>query len=310
MASGDRVWRRAHPLLAADVLDYPEQVLHTCVMTGQCAVCKCPPGKLGDLDTDHPIRDIDEVLEIHKKAETDPVGFIRACTEAGIKPVFDPFWKDLPHADIFHSITPDILHQLLQGVVKHLVSWVKAAYSTAEIDARCRRLPPNHNIRLFFKGITSLSRLTGREHADICRILLGLVVDLGLPDGKSPVRLVQAVRALLDFVYLAQYPLHSTESLDALEDALEEFHRNKEIFVELGIREHFHFPKLHFLRHYRMLIERLGTADNFNTEFTERLHIDFSKDAYRASNKKDEFPQMALWLERKEKVLRHADYVA
>ena len=41
----------------------------------------------------------------------------------------------------------------------------------------------------------------------------------------------------------------------------------------------------------------------------ERLHIDFTKDAYRASNKKDELSQMTVWLERKEKVLRHEKFI-
>ncbi|KAJ7789066.1 hypothetical protein B0H14DRAFT_3503467 [Mycena olivaceomarginata] len=36
--------------------------------------------------------------------------------------------------------------------------------------------------------------------------------------------------------------------------------------------------------------------DNYNTEHTERLHIDLAKDAYRST--KDEFLQMALWRER------------
>lgn len=309
MVSGDGARRRCHPLLAAYVCDYPEQVLVTGVTSGECMVCKAKGNQLGDYGEMPPLRDVDEILPIHALADTSPTGFVRACTHAGIKPIYHPFWENLPHADIYLSITPDILHQLLQGVVKHLVNWVKAAYDPAEIDARCRRLPPNHNVRLFFKGITSLSRLTGREHADICRILLGVVIDLGLPDGRSPARLIKTIRALLDFVYLAQYPLHNDASLDALESALDEFHQNKSILVDLGIRANFNITKLHFLRHYRMLIERLGAADNFNTEFTERLHIDFAKDAYQSTNKKDEFPQMTLWLERREKILRHADYV-
>ncbi|KAJ8489240.1 hypothetical protein ONZ45_g13654 [Pleurotus djamor] len=34
----------------------------------------------------------------------------------------------------------------------------------------------------------------------------------------------------------------------------------------------------------------------------ERLHIDFAKDAWRATNKKDELPQMIRWLSRHEKM--------
>ena len=42
------------------------------------------------------------------------------------------------------------------------------------------------------------------------------------------------------------------------------------------------------------------------TEQTEHLHIDFAKDAYRATNHKDEYKQMTMWLERREKVQQHA----
>ena len=310
MTSGDGLTRRVHPVFSVYVGDYPEQVLVTCVKSGDCPICLSPRDALGDLDQEHPMRDINDVLDALATVETSTTAeYTKACQDVGIKPVYKPFWEQLPYSNVYLAIAPDILHQLLQGVIKHLVSWVKEAYSEDEIDARCRRLPPNHNVRLFFKGLMTLSRLTGREHSDICRILLGLVIDMRLPGGMSPTRLVRAVRALLDFVYLAQYPVHSKATLDALDDALRRFHENKEIFVDLGIREHFHFPKLHFARHYRYLIELLGAADNFNTEYTERLHIDLAKEAYRATNRKDEYVQMTLWLERKEKILRHDRYI-
>ena len=130
-----------------------------------------------------------------------------------------------------------------------------------------------------------------------------------LPNGVSSVRLVRAVRAILDFLYLAQYPVHTSETLSLLYDALSRFHVNKDIFVDIGVRAGWGIPKLHFLKHYALLIKRLGTADNFNTEYTERLHIDLAKEAYEATNAKDEFPQMTLWLERREKILRHDRYV-
>jgi hypothetical protein len=34
----------------------------------------------------------------------------------------------------------------------------------------------------------------------------------------------------------------------------------------------------------------------------ERLHIDFAKEGWRASNQRDEFPQMIRWLSRREKI--------
>ncbi|KAH9833134.1 uncharacterized protein C8Q71DRAFT_713152 [Rhodofomes roseus] len=44
-------------------------------------------------------------------------------------------------------------------------------------------------------------------------------------------------------------------------------------------------------------------TDNYNTEMFERLHIDLAKDAWRATNHRDEFPQMMRWVTRQEKMM-------
>ncbi|KAF7340673.1 hypothetical protein MSAN_02095300 [Mycena sanguinolenta] len=295
--SGDGVTRRGHPIYATFVGDYPEQALVTAVKTGECPTCVAPPDLLGE-DSDFPLRDLEAILTALKSLDQGPTIYTRTCEEAGIKPIYHPFWEELPYTNIFQAISPDILHQLYQGVIKHLTSWLKECCGEAEIDARCRRLPPNHNIRLFMGGISNLSRVTGKEHDQISRFLLSLVVDVQLPEGHSPSKLVAAVRGILDFVYLAQYPMHTSETLAHLENALQRFHDNKTIFVDLGIRNDFNLPKLHSCRHYIMYIKLFGTTDNYNTEYTERLHIDLAKDAYRSTNFKDEFPQMTRSLAR------------
>ena len=204
---------------------------------------------------------------------------------------------------------PDILHQLFQGILKHLIAWIRLACGDAEIDAHCCCLPPNHHIRLFMKGICHLSRVTGAEHNQISQILLALVADIRLPSGHSNGKLIRSVRAVLDFIYLARYPIHTSETVDQMYDALHTFHLNRDIFISLGIREHFNIPKLHNAGHYHQFVQLYGTADNFNTEYTERLHIDLAKDAYASTNFKDEFPQMTLWLDRKERIMHHEKYI-
>ncbi|KAH9896416.1 hypothetical protein C8Q73DRAFT_664234 [Cubamyces lactineus] len=262
--SGDGVARRGHPIFAMYIGDYPEQLLVTCCKNGTCPKCTIPREQVGDTTGfRHPSRDLEQILEALDEYDNSLSVLSRACRAAGIKPVVNPFWQDLPYIDIFRSITPDMLHQLYQGVIKHLLAWLKAAYSPEELDARCWRLPPNHQIRLFMKGITSLQR----------------------------------------------YPAHTADTLNLLQDALRRFHVNKDIFIQLGIRLHFRLLKLHALDHYVDSIKLFGTTDNYDTQYTERLHIDFAKDAYRATNHKDEFPQMTVWLERREKILRHEAYV-
>ncbi|KAL0067286.1 hypothetical protein AAF712_005684 [Marasmius tenuissimus] len=57
-------------------------------------------------------------------------------------------------------------------------------------------------------------------------------------------------------------------------------------------------------------IKYFGSTDNYNTKTTERLHIDFAKDAYRTSNRKDEYAQMTRWVERRKKIAYHTNYIA
>ncbi|KAF8261591.1 hypothetical protein EI94DRAFT_1605749 [Lactarius quietus] len=308
MMSGDGIWRRCHPIYAAFVGDYPEQVLVTCTYNNWCPKCLVPHDKLGTYET-FPPRDCNEARDTYLLANGDARAFHLACREAGLKPIFHPFWESLPLTDVFVSITPDILHQLLQGVFKHLVAWLIKTFGPAAIDTRCQSMPPNHNISIFTKGISSLSRVTGKEHKNMSRILLGLILDLPVPNGQVSPRIIAATRALLDFLFLAQLPSHLSTTLARIEDSLSRFHNNKDIFVNLGICDNFNIPKLHSLLHYIPSIRLFGTTDNYNTEQTERLHIDLTKDAFDATNRKNKGPQMTTWNERREKVQLHSLYI-
>jgi hypothetical protein len=134
-------------------------------------------------------------------------------------------------------------------------------------------------------------------------------MDLPIPSGQVSSQVILVVCALLDFIYLAQFPSHSPNTLMHLEDLLCRFHDNKDIFIDLGIRDHFNIPKIHSLHHYVQSIRLYRTTDNYNTEQTEQLHIDFTKDAYRATNHKDEYSQMTAWLERCEKIQMHSNFI-
>jgi len=305
-ASSDGVWCHCHPIFACFVGDYPEQALVMCTYYGHCPKCLVPPDQLGEPNT-FPSWDYCQALDLYSLADGDACPFHAACHEAWLKPVFHLFWENFPLADVYLSITPDILHQLLQGVMKHLISWLTSpsAFGPAAIDAQCRSIPPNHHIKLFSKGIMSLSHISGKEHKAICCILIGLVVNLLLPHRQVPTWVLRAIWALLNFLYLAQFWSHTTDSICHLKESLAHFHENKVVFTDLGIQEHFNIPKIHSLMHYGPSITLFGTTDNYNTEQTEHLHIDFTKEAYCATNHKDELPQMTTWLCWHEKVQQH-----
>jgi hypothetical protein len=125
VANGDGLVFRGHTLYACFIGDYPEQVQGTCVISGECPGCPTPHDQLGELNlasaTDS-WREVTPILTALGKIKRDPVGYQKLAKKLRVKPVAEPFWKDLPFADVYQSITPDILHQQYQGIVKHMVS--------------------------------------------------------------------------------------------------------------------------------------------------------------------------------------------
>lgn len=302
MICADGKIRRVFPILAAYMADHPEQCLIACCMENRCPKCVVPPNERGDYTT-HRGRDpssTKHTLSRHQNGE-DPHLF----EDEGLRHVYYPFWADLPHTNIFQCFSPDILHQLHKGVFKdHLVPWISAIISEAELDARFQSISKFNGLRHFKDGISSVSQWTGKELKEMQRVFLSVI------SGIVNERVFAAAKGLLDFIYLAQYQSHTERTLSQLEDALERFHFNKVAFIDAGVREHFNIPKIHSIMHYLDAIRLLGSADGFNTEAPERLHIDYAKKAYAGSSRVDYITQMTVWLRRQEAVGRHSAFLA
>jgi hypothetical protein len=295
--------RHVFPILATYIADYPEQCLVTCNKENRCPTCVVDREHRGD----HRVFDLrspTEVIAALRDHATKPDAE-KKFEDLGLHDVPEPFWADLPYVNIFSCMTPDLLHQLHKGVFKdHLFTWTTSARAD-EVDARYARIPPYVGTRHFKRGISSIRQWTGNEYKQMEKVFVGVLC--GLHDDEP--RILSAARAILDYIYTASFPRHVTSTLTDMLGFLDDFHSEKEVFIKTGARQHFNIPKVHSMEHYVPAISNLGTLDNCNSEISERLHIDFAKLGYRASNKKDYLHQMVIWLERREKIAHFDDYL-
>jgi hypothetical protein len=171
-------------------------------------------------------------------------------------------------------------------------------------------MPPMHGLRHFSRGVSQVSQWTGREVKEMSRVLLGAVCGLDMPPGKT-VKGCQALSSFLSFIYLSHQANISDTGISAMKQALTTFHEYKDIFLgDNKLCQGFNgIPKFHVVQHYPYSITEFGTCDGYSTEHSERLHIDFAKEGYRASNRVNPIPQMTRYLERQDAMHFHAEYL-
>lgn len=170
MTCADSYIHRIFPILAAYVADFPEQCLVACCKESLCPCCKVGTKERGEVVTSQ--------------------DSVEKFDDLGLRVVYEPFWKALPHTDIFQTFTPDILHQLHKGVFKdHLVNWCTSIVGTAELDAQFKAMNNHAGLRHFKKGVSFVSQWTGAEHKQMQRIFVGVMAGAGTNRGALHHRL-------------------------------------------------------------------------------------------------------------------------
>ena len=194
--------RLVFPIVSAYIADYPEQCLVACCKENRCPKCLVPRLERGN-PVQSQLHDVKETLGILQDASLG-MDDENKFEEHGLRPV-DPFWKNLPHCDIFSTFTPDLLHQLHKGVFgDHLSKWAReTVLNQDEIDQHFKTMTRHPSLRHFHKGISLVSQWTGQEYKELEKVFLGVIA--GTTDGE----VVTAIRAILDFIYYAHFERHT-----------------------------------------------------------------------------------------------------
>ncbi len=108
------------------------------------------------------------------------------------------------------------------------------------------------------------------------------------------------IKALVDFVLLAQYRSHDDSTLQYLEHALHRMNAFKSVFRshrslnKKTNEEHFNFLKFHIMTHYAEFIRKFGVADEYDISHDEARHKYMIKEYYFRTNKQDGFQEQLI----------------
>ena len=123
--------------------------------------------------------------------------------------------------------------------------------------------------------------------------------------------IVRTISTFLEFCYLVCRSQIDESVLDELDATTERFHKERKIFIELGIRDDFLLPRQHSLKHYRSLIQMFGAPNGLCSSITESKHTKAVKEPWRRSSRNEPLGQMLLTNQRLDKLaVAHADFLS
>ena len=249
-------------------------------------------------------------LEAIKQAcsEADPMDFehfLKVARRYFLNGVHIPFWKGWPLTDPLRFLPPDVLYHFHRFSWDHDLQWCIFAVGADKIDYRFSLVQTAVGYRSFEEGVSKLKQVTGRDHRAMQRYIIGVVV------GAVPPKFLMAIRALLDFRYLAQMPCFDEDDLARIEAALQTFHDNKLAIISSGAKQgsngplkHWEILKLELLQHVAMSVRTSGAVMQWTTDVTEHAHVTKIKQPACAGNNQDYYSQIARYLNRSEKCSR------
>ena len=125
--------------------------------------------------------------------------------------------EGLARCRTFYIFMPKPLHHWHKAFWDHDVKWCIQVIGAEEIDFRFSLLPHHAGFRQFKEGISKLKQVTRREHRNIEQYMV-LTIEGAVTKG-----FLIAIRALMDFCYLALTPEIDNNTCGLINCTLKEF---------------------------------------------------------------------------------------
>lgn len=218
------------------------------------------------------------------------------CQNTGVKGVC-PLTEKLEHFHVVKGYPPDILHDVLEGIVpvelslclSELIS--QKFFSLDEVNQAIKTFDYSFSDKTdqpqtISKGFSAKGTIGGNGHENWSLIrLLPFLIGHRVPKG---VRAWDILMLLKDIVELVVMPKHTEETLCFLDSKLQE-HREllQATFPSFRLR-----PKHHYVEHYPQLIRKFGPLTDVWTIRFEGKHKFFKRAIREAQN----FKNVALTL--------------
>ena len=303
--------------LASYIVDTPEAALVAGVAGKTSHLTMADYRGFGDPTRNEPRRASTTLAQLASLAENyDPLdltSYIPAAKATRLNGVHLPFWRNwhlhstttsqhlLSEPSTF--LTPEPLHHWHKQFWDHDVKWSIRAVGAEEFDFRFTTIQPIVGFKYFKDGVSGLKQVTGRAHRDVERFIVCVIV------GKAPPSFVIAIRALMDFRYLAQSRQLNDTHLSRITASLQLFHNHKQTILDIGARvgkgnkqmDHFQIPKLELMQSVVPSVIASGVVIQWSADTTEHAHITEVKTPGRSGNNRSYNPQICRYLDLMEK---------
>jgi hypothetical protein len=157
----------------------------------------------------------------------------------GVRLTEGVFWS-LKSARLANGAAPEILHTVYLGVLQHLMKWImsflKEHKRMERFDDIWAAVPSYPGLLKFNKTYGAVSQWTGKEMRALGRFLLPVfsATLLNPTTTEKPTfgKAIACVKGIIYFHLMAQYRSHTDATLKYMEDYLDDFHQNKEVFSQ------------------------------------------------------------------------------